>query len=204
MSDWKIFLTYGTLIVVSGYFVAMFIFDLLLRGFAPFLPSRPWVIRQILDEFKIEKKNAKMVAFSSGRSGVFYALEKKYPDATFIGIESDFFPYLVAKVQQILRRTKMKVRYEKIRRVDVKDADLVYCHMDPDQLRELGSKFKFECKTGTLIISTGFNIPYLDPIKIVPLEDRTGKLDFLSRNQNLFQSKYKKYKKEKKAYFYQI
>jgi hypothetical protein len=89
-------------------------------------------------------------------------------------------------------------------RVDVKDFDLIYCHLNPDELRDLGSKFKFECRPGTIIISTGFNIPYLNPSKVVPLEDRKGRLDFLSKNQKLFQSKAKKYKKEKKAYFYEI
>jgi hypothetical protein len=76
--------------------------------------------------------------------------------------------------------------------------------LDPDQIRGLGKKLKFECKPGTLIISTGFNIPYLTPSKIIDLPDRKGRYDFLTRNQNLFQSNRKKFKKEKKAYFYEI
>lgn len=204
MSDWKEFIIPGLLSMAAIYFITVFIFDLLLRGFSPFIPSRPWVVEQIIRELEFEKRKPIMIAFSSGRSGFFNTLQKKFPDAVLIGIESDFFPYIVAKVQKVLRRTKIKVKYQPIHRVNIKEADLIYCHLEPDELRELSSKFKFECKPGTLVISTGFNIPYLDPLKIVPLEDRSGKYDFFSKNQNLFQSKYKKFKKEKKAYIYEI
>jgi hypothetical protein len=204
MSDWKEFIIPGLFSIATIYFITIFIFDLLLRGFSPFITSRPWVVEQIIRELTFEKKKPIMVAFSSGRSGFFNTLQIKFPDAVFIGIESEFFPYVVAKVQSFLRRTKIRVKYQPIHRVNIKEADLIYCHLEPDELRELSSKFKFECKPGALVISTGFNIPYLDPIKVVPLEDRSGKYDFFSKNQNLFQSKYKKFKKEKKAYIYEI
>jgi hypothetical protein len=195
----------GAGVLGIGYLIVVFLFDILLRGFYPFIPSRPWVVDQILENLAITHKNPKMLALSSGRSGFFRALELKYKNAKeFTGVELGFFPFFVAKVQVMIRNTKIKVIKSEVHRLNVGDYDFIYSHLDPDQIRGLGKKLKFECKPGTLIVSTGFNIPYLTPAKIIDLPDRKGRYDFLTRNQNLFQSKRKKFKKEKKAYFYEI
>ncbi len=191
-------------IAIPIYFITVFIFDLLLRGFAPFIPSRPWVIDEIMSELELGNKNKKFIALSTGRSGFMYALEKKYPEAEIIGIEPSFFPFLVSKLQVFLRHTNIKVYFKKIRYVDVRNADFVYSHLYPDKMEGLGPKLKFECKTGAKVVSTGFNIAHLKSYKIVELTDRKGRLDFLSKNQKLFQRRSKKYKKEKKAFFYEI
>ncbi len=192
------------ILLIFAYFFTVFVFDLLLRGFAPFIPSRPWVVEQLMAEIDLKKENPTFLAFSSGRSGFFYALSKRYPHSIMVGIEPSFFPYLVAKVQGYLRFRRLVIYRQKIHRVDVSQADFIYSHLYPKKLRGLGKKLKFECQPGTIIVSTGFNIPYLEPFKIVDLPDRKGRLDWLSKNQELFQSKRKRFKKEKKAYFYEI
>src|SRR3989339_5522 len=107
------FIIYGIVIAPVVYFITIIIFDLLLRGFAPFLPSRPWVVEQLLGEIKINKKNPKFIAFSTGRSGFFHALEKRYPDAELIAVENNVFPYIISKIQGLIRRTRIKVTYQK-------------------------------------------------------------------------------------------
>jgi len=189
---------------ITIYFSSKFIFDFLLRGFSPFIPSRPWVVEQIMSNLEIRARNPHFLALSSGRSGFFHALSKKYPDAVFIGIEPYFFSYLVARVQSFARKSPIKIRRQAVHHVDYSAADLIYCHLDPDRMIDLGPKLKFECKSGAQIISTGFNIVHLKPSKIIDLPDRRGRLDWLSKNQKLFQSKHKKFKKEKKAFFYEI
>ncbi len=193
------------LFAIPGYFILIFIFDILLRGFYPFIPSRPWVVEQLMVEIELKEDRAtKILAFSSGRSGFFHSLGQKYPKAELVGYEQNIFPFLVAKTQQFVRRTKMDIRKSLIHRTDVSQVDFIYCHLYPDKMRDLGKKLKFECKSGTKIVSTGFNIPFLNPVKIIELPDKAGRFNFLSKNQNLFQSKRKKFKKEKKAYFYEI
>ena len=198
------YIVYGLIFLVAGYIVLVFIFDLLLRGFVPFIPSRPWVVQQILEELTIDKEDGLLLAFSSGRSGFFHVLEKKYPRARLVGIEFSLFPFVVAKVQSWIRKTRIKVIYQPVHRVDVDEADFIYNHLYPDNMEGLGKKLKFECGSGTKIVSTGFNIPGLEPAKIIDLPDRQGRFNFFSKNQNLFQRKSKKFKKEKKAYFYVI
>lgn len=187
-----------------GYVLTKLIFDLLLRGFTPFISSRPWVVDALLDEINVKKETPTIYALSCGRSGFFHALEKKYPGGVFIGYETDLFPFVVAKLQSLIRRTKIKVKFSKIYHINFKDADLVYNHLYPDKMVGLGKKIKFESKTGTIVLSTGFNIKDLEPIKTILLPDRKGKWDFLSKNQSMFQKKASKFKKEKKAFFYEI
>ncbi len=201
----SLYIVPAVLLIVFAYFVLIFIFDLLLRGFCPFIPSRPWVVEQLMPEVKLNKERPiKVLAFSSGRSGFFYSLGIKYPNAQLFGYEQNLFPFLVARAQSFIRKTRIKVKKSAIHRTDVSDIDFIYCHLNPDKMRSLGKKLKFECRPGTKIVSTGFNIPYLTPSKIIELPDKEGRLNFLSKNQNLFQSKKKKFKKEKKAYFYEI
>lgn len=200
MSDYIII---GVVIVVATYLVSAFLFGILLRGFAPFIPSRPWVIAQILSELSLSSEKPHCIALSSGRSGFFYALEKKYPKGTYIGVESKILPFLIARLQVVLRRTKIKVIFSPLHHVDYKNADLVYSHLKPDVMRGLGRKLKFECKSRALIISTGFNFPNLTAFKVVPLPDPKGGLNWMSGNIKIGRGK-EGFKKEKKAFFYEI
>ena len=170
------------------YLATTMIFDLLLRGFSPFLRSRPWVSEQILADLKLKKEPKRMLALSTGRSGFFHELGKVYKNAEMVAIEPSLFPYLVSKIQAFIRRTRIKVLWQKIHRVDVKNFDLVYSHLYPDNMQGLGPKLKFECDPGTIVLSAGFNIPTLVAKKVISLTDRKGKYDFLSKNQNLLQS----------------
>ncbi len=193
------------LFALPAYLVVIFIFDLLLRGFHPFITSRPWVVEELMPEIKLNtKRPLQIIAFSSGRSGFFYSLLQVYPQAKLIGYEHSWFPFLVAKVQAFIRRSRIIIKKSAVHHVQVNKADFIYCHLSPDKMRDLGKKLKFECRPGTKIVSTGFNIPYLEPTKIIELPDKDGRFNFLSKNQELFQSKNKKFKKEKKAYFYEI
>lgn len=202
---WVYFLVFG-LISVVGYIITKLIFDLLLRGFTPFISSRPWVVDQIMDELTIKNQKEAPVIFalSCGRSGFFHALEIKYPKAELVGFESDIFPFIVAKLQILIKRTRIKVKYRPIHHINFKRANLIYNHLYPDKMVGLGKKIKYEARPGTIVISTGFNIKDLEPLKVIQLPDRKGKWDFLSTNQKIFQKKSSKFKKEKKAYFYEI
>jgi hypothetical protein len=200
MNDYLILIPFIPLV----YLATLFLFGLLQRGFAPFIPSRPWVVAQILAELNLPVDNPVCIALSSGRSGFFHALEKKYPEGTFVGVESQLVPFLIAKVQTWIRRTKIKVVFLPIHHVDYKSADFIYSHLKPDSMRGLGRKLKFECQSGAVVVSTGFNFPNLTAAKVVELPDRKGRFDWLSSNMNLFSRSSQVFKKEKKAFFYEI
>ncbi len=195
---------YIGVLVVAIYFVTIFIFSVLLRGFAPFISSRPWVIKQILDEIEL-KSNSIIYSFGSGKSGFLYAIGKKYPDSILIGVEWLILPFISSKIQVFLRKEKIKVLFKRnLREVDIKRANLIYCYLDVDILKDLAKKFKFECRSGTKIISNGFVIPGLEPIKVLELTEKKGRFGFLLKNRRLWLPKRKRSKKENKVYFYEI
>jgi hypothetical protein len=195
----------GVLIFAIIYMIVNFAFDIILRGFLPFMPSRPWVVEQLLTALDLPtNKKIKCIALSTGRSGFFHALEKKYPKADLLGVELELVPYLVAWFQTLIRNTRIEIKHLSVHRVNIRDANFIYIHLDPDEMRDIGKKLRFECQTDTIVISTGFNIPYLQPKKIIDLPDRKGRLDWLSKNMKFLSRKTKRFKKEKKAYYYII
>jgi hypothetical protein len=188
------------------YFLIRFTFDLLLRGFAPVVSSRPWVIATLIDELKKGKirDNPVFYSLSCGKSGFLYFVGKAFPHATLIGVEHDFFPYLMEKLQVMIRLLDIKVVYEKrLYNLDVKRANVIYCYLGVEYLRELPKKFKFECKPGTLIISVGFPIPNLPEKKVLEISQQQGRLSFLSKRK-LFSSKKKEAKRPHLIYIYEI
>ena len=66
---------------IALYYLTVLIFDFVLRGFAPFITSRPWLVNQINEHMdKLDIKHSpkfKALSLGSGRSGFFASLEKK-------------------------------------------------------------------------------------------------------------------------------
>lgn len=197
---------FGAVSASFFYFLIRFTFDLLLRGFAPVISSRPWVIQTLIDELKKDKikENPVFYSLSCGKSGFLYFVGKSFPNATLIGVEHDFFPYILEKLQVAIRLLDIRVIYHKtLYNLDVSRASVIYCYLGVEYLRELPKKFKFECKPGTLIISVGFPIPNLPEKKVLEISQQQGRLHFLSKRK-LLSSKKKEAKRPHMIYIYQI
>ena len=192
---------------IGIYYISIVVFDFILRGFVPFIASRPWIVNQVNDYLKtLNIKNYpkfKAVSFGSGRSGFFASLEKIYPEAKLEGHEKGFLYFSLSWLQAIARRSRIKVRKSRhFHRIKVSDADLIYCYAPSSEtIRELGDKFKFECKPGTIILSNGFVVPFLEINNIIELSDTRGRYSFLSKNRFLLK-KNKRANKENRVYVY--
>ena len=207
-------MTLQEILIYSGfaiviYYISIVVFDFILRGFVPFIASRPWVVDQVNDHLKTLKiKNSphfKALSLGSGRSGFFSSLEKKYPDAQLEGHEKGFLYFFLSWLQAFVRRSQIKVKRSRhFHRVKVSDVDLIYCYAPSSEtIRELGDKFKFECKPGTIILSNGFVVPFLGISDIIELSDTRGRYSFLSKNRFLLK-KNKRANKENKVYVYVV
>jgi hypothetical protein len=200
-------IAYGIAGILAYYLITEIFFDILLRGFAPLISSRPWVINTLLEELKKEKIKANPVIYSlsCGKSGFLLGVGGSYPNAELIGVEHDLFPFILEKIQLIIRFSNIKAIYQKnLYQLDIKRADLIYCYLDVEILRELPKKFKFECKPGTIIISNGFPIPNLVEKRSVDISSKKRKLAFLSKSKKLMASKEKEGKRANLVYFYEI
>jgi len=199
----------GILFLIFTYFFTRIIFDIILRGFTPLISSRPWVIKKIIEEigeFKLDSKPVIYIyALSCGKSGFLNGIGKKYPQAKLIGVEYSLLPYIVAKIQVFLKRSKIKVLYKKdLYKFDISNADLIYCYLNIKILRNLPKKFKFECKQGTIIISNGIVIPNFKIKKSIELINKKRRFVFFSKHKKIWSSKMKEEKRVNKVYFYKI
>ncbi|MEA3464134.1 MAG: hypothetical protein U9R14_03610 [Patescibacteria group bacterium] len=172
---WLIFLTV-ILITIAAIMAAQF-FNIIFRGFAPFISSKPAVIKRILNEIDFNDNNHNVYELGCGKAGFLRVLEKKKPAWEYIGVENSFLPWLIAKIQISFNHSKIKIIKENLFKINLVDADLIYCYLNVEMMKKLGEKFKRECKSGAKIISYAFIIPNLKPEKVVELENG-GKIYF--------------------------
>jgi len=155
------------LLSVISFLISEF-YSILFRGYAPLISTKTDVLKKILEEIQLAS-GAKVFELGAGSAGFLRAVEKKFPAAVLTGIEYSFWPWLTTKLQLALRKSKIKIIRSDLFKINLKQADLIYCYLNPKMMRDLESKFKAECKPGTEIISQAFPLPDLAPIKV--LED---------------------------------
>ena len=160
------------LLAVSLMIGAQF-FNIIFRGFAPFISTKGRVILKILGEIDYNRDKAKVYELGCGKAGFLRALEKKKPNWEYIGVEGSILPWLIAKIQTSLNHSKIKVLEKNLFHVNLADADLIYCYLNVEMMKKLEKKFKKECKSGAKIISYVFTMPNLQPEKVVELEDKS-------------------------------
>ena len=191
--------------------IGVFVFYLCLRqvlfyGFTPVIATRPGEVKKILNQTEINiKRGVTIYALGFGRSGFLKVAEKMYPEATLVGAEDSYFYYLMAKIQVFLKRSKIKVIFSDFYRLNVRKADIVYCYLIPKDLRDIYKKLIVDTKDGVQIISTGFAMPYLEPIKTIEIESKKRWFSFFAkRNKEFLTTKERMEKRDNKIYFYEL
>ncbi len=195
-------------IIIAGYFtigVLVLIQFFIFRGFAPFLPSRPAVIKKILDNLNFDlDDNFLVYSLGAGRSGFLRGVEKKYKYVKMLGVEESWLYYLIAKFQVFIRRSKIKIVRKDFYHLDINKADIIYCHLNIEKFRELKNKLKLETKSRAIIISIGYAMPGEDADKILEVNNMEKWYSFFAIDKNLFKAVNKKSKAKNKVYFYQF
>jgi len=164
------------LLVFFIFFVIQF-FNICFRGFAPFISTRSRVIQKIINELKI-KEDATVYELGCGRAGFLRALRKKYPQAKLTGIEYSFLPYLLGQIQNSFTGSKLKIIKKNFLKVDLSQADVIYCYLNEKTMKSLEGKFKNECKGDTIIISYLFSLPNTKSEKELAVRNEKDKVYF--------------------------
>lgn len=153
------------LIAVAAFLLSQF-FNILFRGYAPFISTNSEVIDKISEEIKLDS-DPKFYELGCGKASFLRAISEKFPQAECVGVEYSFLPWLIAKIQTVFRQSKIKIQKKNIFKVNLADADYVYCYLNPKTMGLLEKKFKEECRPGTKIISYTFSLPNSRPEKII-------------------------------------
>lgn len=151
-------------------FLAVQFFNILFRGYAPFISTHRKVLEKALTEINL-KPNDHVFELGCGDAGFLRALEEKYPKAKYTGIEYSFLPYLITLFQLALKKSKIKIKKINFFKVALDDANLIYCYLNISMMKKLEKKFKAECKKGTKIVSLNFPLPNTTPDKLVQVDN---------------------------------
>ena len=141
-------------------------YRIVFRGFAPFISTRFNVIISVLKELDL-KGNEVIYELGSGSAGFLRAVEQKFKSQKLVGIEYSWWPYFLSKIQVIFSNSKIKLIRKDMFKVDLKEADVIFCFLNIKMMIKLEDKFKKECRPGTLIISNIFKLPTIEPEKVI-------------------------------------
>ena len=150
------------------------IYNLVFRGYAPFVGTNKKALARILAEIKIGRQSL-VYELGAGQAGFLRALRQKYPEAKLVGIEIAFLPWLIGNIQSALGRHKIDFSREDVFKTDLGQADLLYCYLNEKTMAGLEEKFTRELNPGAQVLSYQFALPNKAAEKEIDL-DKAGRV----------------------------
>jgi len=130
----------------------------------PYVPTKKRVMDKIFDILNLDK-NKTFIDLGCGDARMLIEAEKR-SGAKTIGYEIAPLVYLLALARKVVNRSKTKIYFKNFFKENLKQADVIFCYLMPEQLKRLGAKINNECRDGTMIVSNTFEIVGLKPKKI--------------------------------------
>ncbi len=137
----------------------------LIQG-APFVPTPMRAVRKMLKTAGV-KKGDKVIDIGCGDGRLCYLASKEF-GADSIGYELSPFVFFVAKIRQLLWRSKAKIKFGDFRNHDLSQANHIVTYMLPETLEKFIPKFEKDLKKGAKITSYAFHIGDWVPVRVEP------------------------------------
>lgn len=154
------------IVIIAG---AIQFFNILFRGHAPFIKTRNKILKAIIKEINLNKKDI-VYELGSGNASILRQLEKKYPHNKFIGIEYALLPWLISKIQASLTNSEIIIKKQNFFKADLSQANYIYCFLNIETMEKLEKKLKKECKKGCIVISYVFQLPHIKPYQVIEIK----------------------------------
>jgi len=161
------------LVIIAIYFIffiAQF-FNIIFKGYAPFISTDHETIKKIIAELEIPAKPI-IYELGCGRARFLKIAERNFPQAKLIGIENLATLYLINKIRLVLVRSRVNLLRSDFFKINLQDADLIYCYLNNATMQSLGEKFKQECRPGMQIVSRSFPIPQFSAEKVIRIKNK--------------------------------
>jgi hypothetical protein len=161
------------LLVVAVYFiffVAQF-FNIIFKGYAPLITTSTETIKIITNGLKV-KDGLIIYELGCGRARFLREAERKFFPAELIGIENLTAIYFINKIRLKIIGSRIKLLKADFFKINLQNADVIYCYLNNHTMQSLGNKFIQECQQGTQIISQSFPIPQLTPQRVVRIKQK--------------------------------
>lgn len=131
----------------------------------PYVTTPQWAIDWLTSNLQLTTSDF-VYELGCGDARVLAALAKKFPDAKFIGIEIQWWPYLLA-----LWRTRslenVTITHGDFLRTELSPATLVYGFYITVMAPKVGAKLVQDLRPGARAISYGFALPGLTEVESI-------------------------------------
>ena len=106
-----------------------------------------------------------LVDIGCGDGRVLRQVGRRYGVRT-MGYEVNLLAYIKAKIL-CFGRKNIQIKLGNFWNADLSEADVVFCYLFPDVMRDLGKKLKSDLKPGAVVVSCNFDLPGFTPERIL-------------------------------------
>ena len=158
------------LVVAAVFFVLKLAYVLCTTLVLPFTRGALYVstsqvrISAFLDAVPM-KPGQLFVDLGCGDGRVLRKVRKRY-GARALGYELNLLAYLKAKLL-CLGLQNVQVRWRNFWTADLSEADVVFCYLFPDVMRDLAAKLTANLKPDTVVVSCNFHLPGFIPEQVL-------------------------------------
>jgi SAM-dependent methyltransferase len=145
------------------------VFSPVLRDRVPFFLSSDQVAQALLQIID-KRKTRRFIDLGCATGGLLVRLATSRPQTQFVGVETAWLPYWVAKVRA-WRLSNLTIRRQSIWDTELGGFDLVYCFLSPDPMTRLGVQFDEQADREACLVSNSFRIPDRQPRQSVSVSD---------------------------------
>ncbi len=150
-------------------FITMEFISVVFRGYAPFVSSNHDLIKAVAKDINLKPTDT-VYELGAGDAPLLLELYHRFPNSTYIGVENAFLPWVFGNIQILIHKSKINLRWQNLYKAKLTDANYIYCYLNIRTMKKLATKFKNECRPGTVIISHTFQLPNYTPIKTLRIE----------------------------------
>jgi len=152
----------------------VFLLNIILQAFlwygVPFVPTPDYKVNALLKHLTLSTWQ-KFLDVWCGDGKIIEAVSQKYPQAQVHGIENSPYPYLLAKKRQKRNNMDFHLHYGNFFSLDISEYDIIYAYLIPYMMPKIWKKVITECKPGTLLYSSSFQIPDVPVIEKIHISD---------------------------------
>ena len=106
-----------------------------------------------------------LVDIGCGDGRVLRQVRRRY-GVRAVGYEVNLPAYVKAKLL-CLGRKNIQINWRNFWAVDLSDADVVFCYLFPDVMKDLAAKLESDLKPGAVVVSCNFHLPGFSPERVL-------------------------------------
>lgn len=143
-----------------------------LRTGLPYVTTPKWAIDWLAGNLNVHPSQV-VIELGCGDARVLARLAQRFPHGKFLGIEIQWWPWLLAKWRT--RRLKnVKIAHGNLYHFDLSPAHFVYGFYITNFMDKLEAKLQYDLLPGTKVISYGFKFQNWKPVQEIPNPRGTG------------------------------